>query len=54
MSEGNLRIEMAYEVGGFKRDAEQQVVRGVAGGEYDLGVVGTQVFDTLGSTASGH
>ena len=51
LSDGNLRIEVAYEVGGFKHDAEQQVVHGVADGEYDLGVVGTQVFDTLGVTS---
>jgi len=51
VSEGSLRIEMVYEVGGFQHDSEQQVVRGVAGGEYDLGVVGTQVFDTLGVTS---
>lgn len=51
LSEGNLRIEMVYEVGSFQHDAEQQVVRGAAGGEYDLGVVGTQVFDTLGVTS---
>ena len=48
LSNGNLRIEMALGVGGFKPDAEQQVVHGVADGTYDLGVVGTRVFDTMG------
>src|SRR5688572_12411322 len=38
VSEGNLRIEVEYEVGDFQHDAEQQVVRGVAAGDYDLGV----------------
>ena len=50
LSEGGLRIEVAYEVGNFEPDSEKQVVDGVAAGSYDLGVVGTQVFDTLGVT----
>jgi TRAP-type C4-dicarboxylate transport system substrate-binding protein len=48
LSEGNLKIEIRYEVGSFADYAEQQVVRGVAGGRFDLGFVGTQVFDSLG------
>ena len=51
LSEGNVQIEVVYEVGGYQKDAEQQVVRGVADDTYDLGVVGTQVFDTLGVTS---
>jgi TRAP-type C4-dicarboxylate transport system substrate-binding protein len=51
LSNGNVRIEMAFRVGEFEPDAEQQVVRGVADGTYDLGVVGTRVFDTLGVTS---
>jgi TRAP-type C4-dicarboxylate transport system substrate-binding protein len=51
LSEGNLQIEVVYEVGNAERDAEQQVVRGVADDTYDLGVVTTQVFDTLGVTS---
>ena len=47
-SNGNLRIETAFRVGEFAPDAEQQIVRGVADGTYDLAVVGTRVFDTLG------
>ena len=48
LSNGNVKIEMAFRVGEFAPDAEQQIVRGVADGTYDLGVVGTRVFDTLG------
>lgn len=48
VSNGNVKIEMAFRVGEFEPDAEQQIVRGVADGTYDLGVVGTRVFDTLG------
>jgi TRAP-type C4-dicarboxylate transport system substrate-binding protein len=47
LSAGNIRIDMVYGVGEFEPDAEQQIVRGVADGTYDLGVVGTRVFDTL-------
>jgi TRAP-type C4-dicarboxylate transport system substrate-binding protein len=48
LSNGNVKIEMAFRVGEFEPDSEQQIVRGVADGTYDLGVVGTRVFDTLG------
>jgi TRAP-type C4-dicarboxylate transport system substrate-binding protein len=48
VSNGNIKIEMAFRVGEFEPDAEQQIVRGVAEDTYDLGVVGTRVFDTLG------
>jgi TRAP-type transport system periplasmic protein len=47
-SNGNVKIEMAFRIGEFAPDAEQQIVHGVADGTYDLGVVGTRVFDTLG------
>jgi TRAP-type C4-dicarboxylate transport system substrate-binding protein len=50
-SNGNVSIEMAFRVGEFEPDAEQQIVRAVADGTYDLGVVGTRVFDTLGVTS---
>lgn len=50
LSNGNVKIEMTFRVGEFEPDAEQQIVRGVADGTYDLGVVGTRVFDTLGVT----
>lgn len=36
LSEGNVQIEIVYEVGSFAPVAEQQVVRGVAGGKFDL------------------
>lgn len=51
LSDGNVRIDVAYEVGSFASDAEQEVVRGVAGGRFDLGFVGTHVFDSLGVTS---
>lgn len=48
LSAGNVQIDMVYHVGENVPGGEQQVVRGVAAGRYDLGVVGTRVFDTLG------
>jgi TRAP-type C4-dicarboxylate transport system substrate-binding protein len=48
LSAGNVQIDMAYHVGENAPGGEQQVVRDVATGKYDLGVVGTRVFDTLG------
>src|SRR5215471_17931965 len=48
LSAGNVQIDMAYHVGEDTPGGEQQVVRDVAAGKYDLGVVGTRVFDTLG------
>jgi len=50
-SGGNLRIEVMSTYGDFADDAEQQVVRGVARGEMDLGWAGSRVFDTMGITA---
>ncbi len=47
-SNGNLTIDVTYDVGSEQPDAEQTVVRGIAGGRWDLGIVGTRVFDTLG------
>jgi len=48
LSAGNVQIDMAYHVGENLPGGEQQIVRDVAAGKYDLGVVGTRVFDTLG------
>jgi TRAP-type transport system periplasmic protein len=48
LSAGNVQIDMAYHVGENAPDGEQQVVRDVDAGRYDLGVIGTRVFDTLG------
>jgi TRAP-type C4-dicarboxylate transport system substrate-binding protein len=47
-SNGNLTIDVVYDVGAEQPDAEQTIVRGVAEGRWDLGIVGTRVFDTLG------
>lgn len=48
LSGGNVRIDMTPSVGYDAPDAEQQVVHGVAAGAFDLGIVGTRIFDTLG------
>jgi TRAP-type transport system periplasmic protein len=48
LSGGNVRIDMTPSVGYSAPDAEQQVVHGVAAGAFDLGFVGTRIFDTLG------
>jgi TRAP-type C4-dicarboxylate transport system substrate-binding protein len=48
LSAGKVRVEMVYKIGDFAPDADRQVVRGVASSEYDLGFVGTRVFDTMG------
>jgi TRAP-type C4-dicarboxylate transport system substrate-binding protein len=50
-SGGNVRIEVTSTYGDYADDAEQQVVRGVAAGEMDLGWAGSRVFDTMGVTA---
>jgi TRAP-type C4-dicarboxylate transport system substrate-binding protein len=48
LSGGNVRVDMTPFVGYDAPDAEQQVVHGVAAGAFDLGIVGTRIFDTLG------
>ena len=48
LSDAAVRIDARHEIGEYAADAEQQVVRGVASGEFDLAWVGTRVFDTLG------
>src|SRR5260370_20052578 len=48
LSAGNVQIDMTYHVGEDTPGGEQQVVRGVAAGKYDLRVVGSRVFDTMG------
>jgi TRAP-type C4-dicarboxylate transport system substrate-binding protein len=50
-SGGNLSIEVTHAYGDYADDAEQQVVRDVAGGRADLGWVGARVFDTIGVTS---
>jgi TRAP-type C4-dicarboxylate transport system substrate-binding protein len=50
-SGGNLRIDVTSTYGDYADDAEQQVVRGVAAGQMDLGWAGARVFDTMGVTA---
>lgn len=48
LSRGKISVKVVYSVGGLAPDAEQQVVKDVAAGSYDLGFAGTSVFDTLG------
>jgi TRAP-type transport system periplasmic protein len=52
-SAGALTVEVAFGFDGeqeffFQPDGEQQVVRAVADGEFDLAWAGTRVFDTFG------
>jgi TRAP-type transport system periplasmic protein len=48
LSDGKMSVKVVYSVGGLAVDAEQQVVKDVAAGSFDLGFAGTSVFDTLG------
>ena len=48
LSSGKISVKVVYSVGGLAMNAEQQVVKDVAGGSFDLGFAGTSVFDTLG------
>jgi TRAP-type transport system periplasmic protein len=51
LSHGEMSVKPVYGVGGFVMSAEQQVVKDVADGSFDLGFTGTSVFDTLGVTS---
>src|SRR3984957_19316586 len=51
LSRGEMSIKVTYEVGGLAMNAEQQVVKDVADGSFDVGFTGTSVFDTLGVTS---
>ena len=48
LSRGQISVKIVYEVGGLAMNAEQQVVKDVADGSFDVGFTGTSVFDTLG------
>jgi TRAP-type transport system periplasmic protein len=48
LSGGKMSVKVVYSVGGLATTAEQEVVRDVAAGNFDLGFAGTSVFDTLG------
>jgi TRAP-type C4-dicarboxylate transport system substrate-binding protein len=48
LSEGRVHVVVKTGWASFAPDAEAQIVRAVAAGDVDLGVVGTRVFDTLG------
>jgi TRAP-type transport system periplasmic protein len=49
LSGGNVRIETIYEWGAFTPTNEQQLVRAVAAGAVDVGIVSSVVFDTMGN-----
>ena len=51
LSHGEMSVKITLRVGGFVTSAEQQVVKDVAGGSFDIGFTGTSVFDTLGVTS---
>jgi TRAP-type C4-dicarboxylate transport system substrate-binding protein len=48
LSNGSIRILDVDEVGSFAPDAEEQIVKGVAAGRFDLGFTGARIFDTIG------
>jgi TRAP-type C4-dicarboxylate transport system substrate-binding protein len=48
LSGGKMSVKVVYSVGGLAVNAEQEVVKDVAAGSFDLGFAGTSVFDTLG------
>ena len=48
LSRGKMSVKVVYSVGGLATTAEQEVVKDVAAGNFDLGFAGTSVFDTLG------
>ena len=50
-SNGNVKIVTTFAVGSFKTGRRAKIVDGVVSGAYDLGVVGTRVFDTRGVDA---
>jgi TRAP-type transport system periplasmic protein len=51
LSNGALRVRILTQWGDLAPDSEAQVVRGVAGGQADLGWAGSRVFDTLGASS---
>jgi TRAP-type transport system periplasmic protein len=51
LSRGTIRIAVTNQLGNYAPDAEVQVIRAVASGGFDLGWVGSRVFDTVGDTS---
>ena len=51
LSHGEMSVKITLRVGGMAMSAEQQAVKDVAGGSFDIGFAGTSVFDTLGATS---
>jgi TRAP-type C4-dicarboxylate transport system substrate-binding protein len=50
-SKGLLRVDVTRSYGDFQPNFEQQVVKAVAAGDFDLAWAGTRVLDTLGVTS---
>jgi TRAP-type transport system periplasmic protein len=48
LSRGTIRIAVTNQWGSYAPDSEAQVIRAVASGRFDLGWVGSRVFDTVG------
>lgn len=51
LSHGEMSVKITLRVGGMAMSAEQEAVKDVAGGSFDIGFAGTSVFDTLGVTS---
>jgi TRAP-type C4-dicarboxylate transport system substrate-binding protein len=53
LSSGGLRIEPApgWDITGTHREAEQEIIKAVAAGDLDLGLVGTRSLSAMGVTA---
>jgi TRAP-type transport system periplasmic protein len=48
LSGGTIRIAVTNQWGSYTPDSEAQVIRAVASGRFELGWVGSRVFDTVG------
>ena len=51
LSRGTIRIAVTNQWGSYAPDSEVQVIHAVASGRFDLGWVGSRVFDTVGVTS---
>jgi TRAP-type C4-dicarboxylate transport system substrate-binding protein len=51
LSGGEVRIKVVNAFGSYAADAQIQAVRAVAAGELDMGLVGSNAFDSVGVTS---
>nr|MDQ6948664.1 hypothetical protein [Actinomycetota bacterium] len=51
LSGGEVRIKVVNAFGSYAADAQIQAVRAVAAGELDMGLVGSNTFDSVGVTS---